>query len=1172
MATEVHFVCQEGKLYFRTGDIGVRRLDGTIAVVERISSALKLAQGEFIYPERLEGRLESRCPAVRQCYIWGKCSERYIVAVVVPWASAEGMDAEAVQHAVAATGHAEGFASWEIPQAILLESSGSLFSIHNGLLTSTGKRRRAELEKRYRGRLEDLYSCMQENLGVCGVAENPFKQVPDLFELLQHVLPRASQHPSTTTRMPSSSFVGLGGDSLAAMRLCGLVEQRLRCHIALATLLRAHSMAAVEAAIANARAATAAAADGNENGQSSLGRSRGDLPQATLAAHLCGGAGDVDWAVECALDEEAFLADLEQTGVSNLLTANPFKIARWSACEDVLLTGATGFLGPFLLQELLKRSKALSSTVFCIVRAPTDGEAMERLRLHATKLQTWESEFEERVVAVSGDVSLPRMGLSAVRFAELAHRVVHVVHNAAKVHGILSFRHLKAANVGGSLEALRFAALHRAKCFHHISSINVLRPVSDHPERGFDSAEVIATLIGIIDTMPGYAQSKAIAEVQVNLAAAALRRRSSGGGNTTCLLPLRRLCIYRPATISAHSTTGCGNIHCFTTDIIRGLASLHAYPDETESRCFIPQLLLLTPVDYVASATAALALHDGLKDISGMSNDAVEVYHLVTPHPLPWRDLRQYLSSYGLPLRAVSQEEWVTLLSTLPTSSPLLVFRDSLLAGAVACNDHGTGPSDSQTVASLRALQSDVSAIHSGGAPTIVCPAVTCVRFRRFLRWLSTQGLFPTLDHCCEQSFDDAEHLLIPKDHAFYRVEGWYSSLRDITFLTALRVLEDDHLETLRLLRHAVRAAELAERQQHGQAESFLPRAQPSRPEEYTLRVCETGVVAHSGFTGQRFVLEERRVANEAARMSKHTSVDLPADQSGDEESVRARRRRLRNDVLCSWRDHGSVSEVHRAELFDEVLGMLADAMTECGADNGVGAFVRLSTRSPKDALDELRLLGPKPTGTLVANRNGVPWFMDAWARLRVFSADDAADLFLASERVVEDIRAARYYGFPTPQLVVRRWARDMNTALEFRLFVSNSALTAACSYHADCYVEGLMERRRDVECLLHRFWTEAIRPRVLDGCHSFAVDVVLSKIPEVLVVEEASADECLRGRGKPPRSASSLATVIEVNYPPPIASTILFDWSKAEDRRVLLEGPFELRLVSEQTGYRELE
>src|SRR5919107_3701371 len=101
---------------------------------------------------------------------------------------------------------------------------------------------------------------------------------------------------------------------------------------------------------------------------------------------------------------------------------------------DVLLTGATGFLGQELLGRLLERG---DPQVHALVRAEDDRAAAARLPRH------------ERLSSWAADVERPGLGLDARRADALAERVSTVIHSAASVSFSLSLEESRQVNVAG---------------------------------------------------------------------------------------------------------------------------------------------------------------------------------------------------------------------------------------------------------------------------------------------------------------------------------------------------------------------------------------------------------------------------------------------------------------------------------------------------------------------------------------------------------------------------------------------------------------------------------------------------------------------------------------------------------------------------------------------------
>ena len=73
--------------YFRTGDIGIMDAPDKIRIIDRKKNFFKLAQGEFVAPERLESLFENSS-LIEQVYVYGDILQTNVVAVVVPHAEA----------------------------------------------------------------------------------------------------------------------------------------------------------------------------------------------------------------------------------------------------------------------------------------------------------------------------------------------------------------------------------------------------------------------------------------------------------------------------------------------------------------------------------------------------------------------------------------------------------------------------------------------------------------------------------------------------------------------------------------------------------------------------------------------------------------------------------------------------------------------------------------------------------------------------------------------------------------------------------------------------------------------------------------------------------------------------------------------------------------------------
>lgn len=180
-------------------------------------------------------------------------------------------------------------------------------------------------------------------------------------------------------------------------------------------------------------------------------------------------------------------------------------------CETwqvVFLTGATGFVGAFLLHELLQQTQA---DIHCLVRANDTKQGLLRLQTALTTHGLWQDIYRNRLIPVLGDLGLPRFGLDAAAFDTLAQQVDVIYHNGAWVNHVYPYSVLKAANVGGTQEALRLACRIRTKPLHFVSSLSVFAPevTEMYEDADLGSPEWLEN---------GYVETKWVADKIVSLA------------------------------------------------------------------------------------------------------------------------------------------------------------------------------------------------------------------------------------------------------------------------------------------------------------------------------------------------------------------------------------------------------------------------------------------------------------------------------------------------------------------------------------------------------------------------------------------------------------------------------------------------------------------------------
>ncbi|GAA1925362.1 non-ribosomal peptide synthetase [Streptantibioticus ferralitis] len=288
--------------------------------------------------------------------------------------------------------------------------------------------------------------------------------------------------------------------------------------------------------------------------------------------------------------------------------------------QHVFLTGATGFIGAFLLARLLQRTDA---RIFCLVRAASADQGYERIRSTLTGYGIWDPAFGDRIIPVTGTLSSPRLGLNPPQWQHLAAMVDVVYHCGAEVDFLRSYWSLRPANVLGTAEVLRLACDGSTKPVHFVSTTSVFsRP--NYPA-GTCFTEEMEPVHDLRTTL-GYTQTKWVGEQLVREAG----RRG---------LPVY---IYRAGRVGGHSSTGASRTGDFVWQLVKVGIELGAAP-------LLDVRLDVVPVDFVVDAMLHLSRQPELRGT---------VFHLVQPQPVPQRQLVAWLEEYGYGGERVAFTEW----------------------------------------------------------------------------------------------------------------------------------------------------------------------------------------------------------------------------------------------------------------------------------------------------------------------------------------------------------------------------------------------------------------------------------------------------------------------------------------------------------------------------------
>jgi fatty acid CoA ligase FadD9 len=580
--------------YATTGDIvELNPKTRKIKIIDRRKNFFKLAQSEFVAPERVENIL-LQCPLIYQIWIYAESIQSYVVGVVVlkdntyeEFRKEKGIsdtdeqlstNVELIQRVLRAlkeVGEKGSLRPYEIPKAIKIDHNR--FTVQNGLQTPSFKLSRASLVKRYREEMRELYKSTNDIM-----QHQIQQQIADLV---------ANDLNIEIGDGKATPLVEMGVDSVKATKLLNEIKERFKVEVPISVLYNN-------------------AASINAIGEYVMKQQQGQEVKVDKPKY--------DWFSESTLPSE----------VVEAIKSHQYEKKNRDGAS-ILLTGVTGFVGAFLLNELLAQKE--NHKVFCLIRtkekqekAFMSPEAMKRLEETLTEYQLWNSvrEHLDRVIPVAGDLEVENFGLTESDFDMLCQEVSIIYHNGARVNGILPYETLRASNVIGTKTALKIASKHHLKLFCFVSTLSIFNGNSHD-----DFSETAAISTDNLSFVGGYAASKRAAELLV--------KNASEAGLPTVIVRL--------GTITGHSITGATNMAQYISKVLHTCLKLKIVPDVAEVT------IDMTPVNFAASA------------IVGLCNEtnAGHTYHIYN-RCLAFTKLFKYLnkSGFGTGAKLVSTDQF----------------------------------------------------------------------------------------------------------------------------------------------------------------------------------------------------------------------------------------------------------------------------------------------------------------------------------------------------------------------------------------------------------------------------------------------------------------------------------------------------------------------------------
>ena len=588
------FVEVEGIKYYRTGDIGEswtdEKGDTRLKVIERSGFVYKQMSGEWVSPSKIETILESY-PAVRYAFVMGSGEHLCPVAIVVVKKESKvdnEKEEELLKKELKVWCVSNKLKTIEIPQGIKVfnEEDEEEWSVENGMMTVTMKKKRRALEQKYKNLRDELFQNLKtqksndlkkelnHNNNNNNNNNNQNTEVGEVVsdEFMKVLNSVSARNLSKEEISSQSTIVEIGGDSLGVARLARKLQDDYNLQLTSKQIYDStifHLSNLFDIAIRNSRT----------NSFTSLIPTTNDLDEELI-----------DYEQESQIPQR--LIDLYQSKIlQDSLHQQQFQTTLKSDSHNsngILVTGCTGFLGPFLVRQILDKNP--HSKVYCLVRSSSDASARTRLlsemknfqlqtsdlnseTTSSSRLQVWAADFLK-------DGNSKFFGLSSEQYEVLRSEITEIYHSGALVNMDMPYHTLKSFNVTSTFKIIELALNLKQPlqfvAIHFISSIGALPSLlsSSNLERQKIQRQKLEDFVNIsndeIAKKSGYSQTKVVCEKFLHNVSQTFKE-------------FKLINILRVSAISGHSITGAFNKLDLSSMIIKLCLELNAVPENCKN-------------------------------------------------------------------------------------------------------------------------------------------------------------------------------------------------------------------------------------------------------------------------------------------------------------------------------------------------------------------------------------------------------------------------------------------------------------------------------------------------------------------------------------------------------------------------------------------------------------
>ena len=312
-----------------------------------------------------------------------------------------------------------------------------------------------------------------------------------------------------------------------------------------------------------------------------------------------------------------------EKNISGMNTPRPV-ITEWNS---ILFTGGTGFIGGFLLIEILENTETV---IYCLLRCSSKKEGKERLVNRLQEKGVWKEKYNARLKVIVGNLDLPKLGLSGKELIRLADEIDVIFHLGASINWISNYTSQAQANVLNFKELLKLATSKKIIPIHYSSSMSIYASAKKFLNEPIFENEIFhepGSLYG------GYCQSKWVCERIIEQA----RERN---------IPIN---VYRIGETKGNSSTGLSDLNNFVNLFMCFCLMTHVAPLTYRNTRFN-----YVPVDYIAKAILHIS-----KNMKGTG----KTFQFNSTQLFTLKEMVNEMNKCGFEVKLVTDDVWERALS-----------------------------------------------------------------------------------------------------------------------------------------------------------------------------------------------------------------------------------------------------------------------------------------------------------------------------------------------------------------------------------------------------------------------------------------------------------------------------------------------------------------------------